>query len=114
MGTVANCQIALKEVDQAVSSAYEALHLFEELKDTYGKSLALKLLKGAGQSQAEIHEQQEQQLARFEGVATKDSSAAIEEKKNRDEAALAVKNTRGIRVGYLYVASLRIKASSKN
>merc|ERR1712217_887878 len=79
--TVANCQIALKEVDQAVSSAYEALHLFEELGDTYGKSLALKLLKGAGQSQAEIHEQQAQQLARFDGLGTKDTSISLEEKK---------------------------------
>jgi len=93
MHTIANCQLALKETDNAVNTAYEAMQMFSKVGDTYGVSLAKKLLVGAGQSEEEIRERREQQLAQFDGVETRATGETDEERRRQEDEARDLQDT---------------------
>lgn len=85
--TIANCQLALREPQKSVGTAYEALYLFEATKDQYGAGLARKLLAGAGQSEGTIRERLEQwqQSGRFDGLESTGQAEDLEEKRRQEE-----------------------------
>uniref|UniRef100_A0A7S2E251 Uncharacterized protein n=1 Tax=Alexandrium andersonii TaxID=327968 RepID=A0A7S2E251_9DINO len=92
MHTVANCQLSLRETENAVNTAYEAMAMFEKCGDRYGTTLAKKLLLGVGQSDEEIKERREQQMAQFDGVETRVGGETNEEKRRMEDEAQDLQN----------------------
>lgn len=90
--TIANCQLALRETDKSVATAYEALFLFETDGDTYGASLARKLLAGVGQSEGLIRQRLAQlhQSGKFDGVESRGPADNAEETRQRVEELKAM------------------------
>uniref|UniRef100_A0A7S1PVM3 Uncharacterized protein n=1 Tax=Alexandrium catenella TaxID=2925 RepID=A0A7S1PVM3_ALECA len=85
--TIANCQLALRETDNAINSAYEALAMFDKCGDKYGVGLAKKFLVGTGQTEEAIKEWRDQQLATFDGVETRVVGETDEDKRRMEDEA---------------------------